>query len=230
MKKNILIALLSVCIISCASHKPISTYDKPVYGSVNRSMEYNEYDDKTKIEEITKRKSDRLVIKNASIYLVVKEVESIYSKLDEISKSYDGYISSSSNSHASIRVKSEHLETALDKIATLGKVKDKSIQTQDITANYTDSKIRLENAEKARTRYLELLGKATNVSEILPLEKEIERLTGEIERMKGQLNLFDNQIAYSTISVNWQKKTKPGPIGYVFLGLYKVVKVLFVRN
>ncbi|MFT5617210.1 MAG: vacuolar-type H+-ATPase subunit D/Vma8 [Arenicella sp.] len=224
MKSKLLIVLLSVCIISCASYKSTTSSSTYRHGSVNRGME--DYDKK----DISKKKSDRLVIKNASITLVVKEVDNIYTKLEEISSTYEGYISSSSNSYATIRVKSESLESALEKVALLGKVKDKSIRTQDVTASYTDSKIRMENAEKARKRYLELLQKATKVSEILPLEKEIERLTGEIERMKGQLNLFDNQIAYSTINISWQKKTKPGPIGYVFVGLFKAVKVLFVRN
>jgi hypothetical protein len=198
------------------------------YGSsIDKGMEG--YDDDSK-KDISKKKSDRLVIKNASIDLVVKELDNIYTKLEEISGSYEGYISSSSNNFATIRVKSMSLEAALEKIALLGKVKDKSIRTQDVTASYVDFKIRMENAEKARKRYLELLQKATKVNEILPLEKEIERLTGEIESMKGKLNLFDNQIAYSTINITWQKKTKPGPIGYVFVGLFKAVKVLFVRN
>ena len=175
-------------------------------------------------------KLDRKIIKNASIQLKVPEPDSMFKDLDVIAKLNEGYISTSSASYAAITVESAKLETTLEMISQLGKVKEKSISTQDVTASYTDLTIRLENAEKSRKRYLELLKKAEKVSDILPIEKELERITGNIERMKGQLNLMKHQIAYSKINVYWQKKTKPGPIGYVFVGLYKAVKVLFVRN
>ena len=44
-----------------------------------------------------------------------------------------------------------------------------------------DLEIRLENAEKARNRYLELLDKAETVGEVLSVEKELERLNEKID-------------------------------------------------
>jgi TolA-binding protein len=90
--------------------------------------------------------------------------------------------------------------------------------------------MRVENAQKARKRYLELLEQATKVSDILAIEKELERLNGKIERLQGQINSFDKQVQYSSISIYFTEKVKPGPVGYIFVGLYKAVKFLFVRG
>lgn len=174
-------------------------------------------------------KIDRKIIKDADIQLKVLEPDSIFNDLAVIARLSEGYISTSSSSYAKLTVKAENLEDALKMIAKLGKVQSQNTNTRDVTASYTDFKVRLENAEKSRNRYLALMKKAERVSDILPIEKELERLTEKIERIKGQLHVMEHQIAYSRIDVYWQKKTKPGPIGYVFVGLYKAVKVLFVR-
>ena len=69
---------------------------------------------------------------------------------------------------------------------------------------WADLHIRLENAEKARTRILALLDRAQKMEEIIVLEKELRRLTEEIETMRAQLRGMDDQIAFSTITVEFR--------------------------
>lgn len=228
--KNLALLFILGLICSACGSSGVYTKSSPYHVedyTVDKSTLIKKSESGLEDEEVT---VDRKIIKNASIQLKVDHPDSVFKNLDVIAKLNKGYISHSSESYAAITVESSKLEEALEMISKLGKVKEKSISTQDVTANYTDLKIRLDNAEKARKRYLELLNKSEKVSDILPIEKELERITGNIERMKGQLKLMNHQLAYSKISVYWQKKTKPGPLGYVFLGVYKAVKVLFVRN
>jgi hypothetical protein len=52
--------------------------------------------------------------------------------------------------------------------------------------------------------------------------------------MQGQLDYMDRQVAESTLDLTLQipevtpPETKPGPLGYVFVGIWKAVKWLFV--
>ncbi|MCB0737835.1 MAG: DUF4349 domain-containing protein [Bacteroidetes bacterium] len=101
---------------------------------------------------------------------------------------------------------------------------------QDLTAQYLDFEIRLENAEKARARYLELLEKAENVESALLVEKELERLNGTIDMLIGQMNRMNHLTTYATITVRISERVKPGPLGYLGMGLYHAFKWLFVRN
>jgi hypothetical protein len=129
-----------------------------------------------------------------------------------------------------IRVKSKNLYKAIEAIRKLGKLTDKTVSADDVTDNYFDLFIRLENAEKARKRYLELLEKAQNVDETLKVEKELERLNTDIDLLKGKISKLEHLSEYSTITIYVSEKKKLGILGYVGVGVYKVVKWFFVRN
>lgn len=173
---------------------------------------------------------DRKVIYDANIKLKVKDVDTVNNQLGIIAKRYEGYVQSTSSTYSVIRVKATLLDKAMGDISELGKVESKGLSTEDVTDNYADYSIRLENLEKTRKRYLELLDKAENVEEILKVEKELERVNQEIDVLKGRLNRYDHLLAFSTIRVGLQEKVKPGILGYVFKGLYHGVKWLFVRG
>lgn len=172
----------------------------------------------------------RKVIYDANVDLTVKKPDSINQRLTLIADKYDGYSLNMGSEQAVIRVKAAHLSDAIEAIGELGKVASKNIYGEDVTEQYFDAKIRLDNAQKARTRYLELLAKAENVQAALLVEKELERLNGEIDRLQGQLKRMEHLTEYSTITIYIHEKVKPGPLGYIAMGAYFTVKWLFVRN
>ncbi len=180
--------------------------------------------------ENTERTVEKKVIYSSSVNLTVKIPDTTNVQLAQIAQKYRGYVQQSGTSMCVIRVEEKMLSMALDDISLLGKVTSKNMYGEDVTDQYADFGIRLENAEKARLRYLELLEKAENVQSALLVEKELERLNETIELLKGQMNRIDHLAAYSTITVYITEKKKPGVLGYVGIGLYKAVKWLFVRN
>lgn len=186
--------------------------------------------DRTGMDSELPQSDDRKVIFNASLYLVVEYPDTANHYIEQITKKYEGYVNKLGTEQTIIRVKSQSLDQALDDLAMVGKVRNQSINGQDVTNTYFDFKIRLENAEKARSRYLELLEKAVTVEEILQVEKELERLNEKIDLIKGQMNRIEHLDAFSTITINLREKKKPGLLGYIGLGLYHSVKWLFVRN
>lgn len=172
----------------------------------------------------------QMLIYNASMGIVVTEPDSLMDKWIAISQQYEGYVLNQSSHHVTLRVKSDHLKAGMQSIAHLGKVKYKHISTEDVSVYYSDLSTRLDNAYKARERYLALLNKAEDVQSAVSVEKELERLTNEIESIKGQMNRYEHLEAYSTIRVDVERKVKLGVLGYVGKGLYATVKWLFVRN
>jgi hypothetical protein len=171
---------------------------------------------------------DRKLIYDADIDITVKKPDTANVQLIRIARKYNGYVLSTGTNYTTIRVKADSLQFALTEIARLGKVKKKSIYAEDVTEQYSDLTIRLDNATKARIRYLELLAKAANVSETLLVEKELERLNKDIDLLEGKMNKMNHLLDYSTITVHVEKRIKPGPLGFVFKYLYKGVKFLFV--
>jgi hypothetical protein len=173
---------------------------------------------------------ERKVLYSAHLTLTVKVPDSATAAIARIALHHKGYTSRSGSQTVVIRVKSTQLQEAIREISALGKVTDRSISGQDVTDEYMDHQIRLENVQKARTRYLELLAQATSVDEALKVERELERLNETIDLLKGKMARMDHLEQFSTITVYLREKVKPGPLGYIGIGLYHTVKWLFVRN
>jgi hypothetical protein len=172
---------------------------------------------------------ERMIIYNATVNLTVKNIDSANAFLTNLSKTYEGYVIVIGNNRTEIRVKSSLLNNAITELNKVGKIESKTIYGRDVTEEYFDYEIRLDNAKKSRQRYLELLQKAENVETTLKVEKELERLNGEIDTLEGKLNRMSHLTEYSTININLEQKEKLGILGYVFVGLYKGISWLFIR-
>jgi hypothetical protein len=172
--------------------------------------------------------NERLVISSATIFIESLEPDSVHSWVIDMATKYNGYVLSAEKGTTSIRIPATGFRDAVKEIELMGKVKNENITGQDVTEDYKDYQVRLDNAEKSRQRYLALLDKAQNVDEILQVEKELERLNNDIELVKGKLDRLSHLIQYSTITVKTADEIRPGPLGYIFYGLYAGIKWLFV--
>lgn len=174
--------------------------------------------------------NDKKILFSATLSLSVSRPDSAVSRIAGTAARYKGYIQETGTYRSVIRVPAASLNPALADLSDIGKVRSKSVTGQDVTSEYLDHQIRLDNAQKARERYLELLARAENVEAALKVEKELERLNETIDLLKGHINRIDHLNEYSTITVYLKEKKKPGVLGYVGMGLYYSVKWLFVRN
>ncbi len=173
---------------------------------------------------------DRQVSYTYTLQLQVKSDDSLLAKITSILESYDGYVQASDKYHVVLKVASQRASDFMERLATLGKIKNKEIRSEDVSLQAKDFSIRLENAQKTRDRYLELLQIAQTVDEILKIERELERLNTNIDLLKGQLAALQSRVSLSEINIRIQKRVKPGPLGYVFVGLYEGIKWIFVRD
>ena len=169
-------------------------------------------------------KFGRTILYTADIALTVEHIDSTIAYLKQIANSHQGYVQQISNSYSVLRIKSNQLENAVDAVSKLGTVIRKNINAQDVTEDYLDYQIRLENAKKSRDRYLELLARAENVTATLKVEHELERLNGIIDLYTGKIKRLEYYSEFSTLTVNLDRERKQGLIGYISVGLYKSVK------
>lgn len=174
---------------------------------------------------------DQKLVRNA--YLTVEtddeeDFEPAIRKLAELARSLDGYVASESKTSILFKIPTTRLDEALEAVKRLGKVTNANVTVQDVTAQYVDLQIRIDNLRRLRTRLQELLIAGQNVQEVLEVEKELARVTRELEQLEGQMRLLQNQVGYATVSVDLEESVSPGPIGWIFYGTYKAVKWLFV--
>jgi len=184
------------------------------------------YDDVDQYENNTKY--ERKITYYYSYTLEVDDVENKVKRVEEIANTNNGYVQNKTNGRLTLKIPTPKVDFVISEISQLGEIVNKYQQASDITSSYYDAKLRLENMLKTRERYLELLAKAENVETTLKVERELERLLYDIESLKGQIEVMQSQVDFTTITVNLEKSSTPGPVGWIFYGLYKSIKWLIV--
>lgn len=157
--------------------------------------------------------SKRLMIYRASYALLVADVDA---SIQDFLKSVDeagGYLEGRQGESVTVRVPAARFQALVDALPGFGRVTSQSLQAQDVTKQFLDLAIRIENAEASRRRLLELLKQAQKMEDILAIEGEVRRLSEEIERMKGEQRFLSDQIAFSTIHVLFQANA-PKPMAW----------------
>jgi hypothetical protein len=199
---------------------PVSSYEDGE--SARRSR--NENDDRRSRSE----SDDRMVAYSVSMELSVKNPAETRQLISEQIKINNGFIVRETEDYISTRIPSENMDNFLDSIKKLGKIENESKTGTDITDQYRDNVIRLDSLKNVRNRYLALLEKANTINEILSIEKELERINLQIERLEGAIKHAELSVSYSIITVKFGEKVKPGPIGWIFYGLFRGIAWLFV--
>jgi len=171
---------------------------------------------------------DRKVIYDVHYSLESEQPDSIIERIKKLTGVYKGYMVNIAKNNIRIRIPASESESMVSEIEQLAVVVDKNLSGRDITEQYSDLEIRLDNIEKARQRYLQLLDKAENVTAALKVEKELERLQREYDILKGRQQRWAHLVEYITIDIYVAEGSQPGPLSYLFIGMYQAVKWLFV--
>lgn len=153
--------------------------------------------------------SEPKLVKTANLYLEVDSYPEALNAVEETAAKYNGYVSDSAVQqyddrevgHVTVRVPEDNFEEAVKDIENVGDLKEENLTLEDVTEQYIDLNARLDNLTHQEQRYLEILGMATTVEDVLKVETQLERIRGEIESLQGTLNYLENEIQYSVISV-----------------------------
>ena len=104
-----------------------------------------------------------------------------------------------------IRVPSDRLDTFVNDVEGCGNVTNKSENVQDVTLNYTDVESHKKSLEIERDRLNELIAEATDVDAIIALETRLSEIRYQLDSYESQLRTYDNQVDYSTVSLDVQE-------------------------
>jgi len=175
---------------------------------------------------------ERKIIMRANLSIESKNIDEVDSRVTKLIENYNGYIADSSNwenqnkqkfSRYQLRIPADNFNQILSELGSdnFGQVLSRSVSGQDVTEEYMDLDIRLRNLVAQEERYRQLLDKAEEVEEILQIENELNRVRTEIEQLQGRKNYLDNQINYSTITVDFRQ---PEPISSGTPGIIKALR------
>jgi len=152
------------------------------------------------------------IIKHGNLSFETSDLEKTTTRIYEIVKRYKGQIQSDREGknykNITIRINSDNFESLLEEISKgVNYFDTKEVSSQDVTERYIDLQARLKTKKELEGRYLELLKKATKVSEMIEIEKNLSKIREEIEAKEGQLNYLKNQVTFSTIQIYFYKQS-----------------------
>ncbi len=108
-----------------------------------------------------------------------------------------------------LRVASNKIVALMDSLKHLGiECSQNELKSEDLTAEYTDTEVRLRTKRAIYEQYLSLIKQAKNVDEVLKVQESARVLREEIESMEGRLQYLNNHASYSTIYLSlYENKT-----------------------
>lgn len=169
--------------------------------------------------------SGRKIIRNASISLGVEDVLASVQRVESIATGAGGFVSESSvfveppveplreeierprptqSATVTIRVPASSYASVMQQLRDIAgaEVQSETSTSSDVSEEFADLQARLRNLEATEARYLELLGRAEAIPDILALQDRINGVRLEIERTQGRINLLNDLTDLATISVH----------------------------
>lgn len=150
------------------------------------------------------------LITRGSLDMEVADFQKARTALDDLVKAYKGFIVEEKagrpdemmETEVVIKLLPERFYQFLKSVEPLAlHVDGRTIETQDVTREYTDLEARLKAKEDVANRYKEILKTAKDVKEVLIVEGKLGTVLEEIESMKGRIRYYNEQIGLSTVKV-----------------------------
>jgi hypothetical protein len=148
-----------------------------------------------------------MLLRSAQLTLAVFEVDQKLDAVEATAVQLGGYLALRGDHQITVRVPRERFDEALKSVEKLGDVLHRSVSAEDVTDQFVDLELRLKNAHALRAR-LEKLLESASVRDAVEIQKELAKVTEEIERFEGKLNLLKNRVAFSTLTVTFER-TEP---------------------
>ena len=155
--------------------------------------------------------TDRLVVQESNLSLVVKNVRESSDKATDWAKSVGGYMVSSSLSqpeeapyaYVVLRIPAKDLKPAIEYFRSLAiKVSSENLLGTDVTDEYIDIDSRLDTLNKTKAKFEEILSKATAVQDILTVQRELINLQDQIDSLKGRQQYLEKTAELAKISLH----------------------------
>jgi hypothetical protein len=157
---------------------------------------------------IADRRPQRSVQRSAEITLAAlrRDIDRVAGRIGDVTSELGGYVARSSvtSSHGGslqLRVPSDQLDTAIERLSKLGKVRQLSRSTEDITAQVVSARDRLRDARAERKGLLRQLANATTINETDSIKARLRIVAREIAAARTALRSVNNRADFADVAV-----------------------------
>jgi hypothetical protein len=155
--------------------------------------------------------AQRKIIYNAELQLVVKELDQVGKRIQEIVAAHSGFISHSNidtsrgayrTGNWTARIPTDRYTEFLNEVTSLGTMISQKQDAKDVTEEFVDLQARIMTKQQLEKRLIELLEETKDgIKDVIEVERELARVREEIERLQGRLRFLSEQSALATVEI-----------------------------
>ncbi|EIJ81671.1 hypothetical protein PB1_01980 [Bacillus methanolicus PB1] len=156
--------------------------------------------------------TERMVIYYAELNLRVKDFNKAQKSIEEKAKKYGGYIVDSNVFREGKRQIEGTLMLRIPEVKFDEFLRDvqgeavevllRHVSGQDVTEEYVDLESRLRSKKAVEERLLEFMKNAQKTEDLLKISTDLSKVQEEIEQLKGRIKYYQNQTAFSTVTIS----------------------------
>ena len=158
--------------------------------------------------------SSRKMIRDASLDIETEKYDDFIASLNKAITQAGGFVQFASESgdnynytssryqQMEIRVPAEKLDAFLGSVSSLATITSKQISVKEITGEYINTQSRIKALETEYEALLKILEKASKVEDLISIQERLTNVNAELEKNKTALKTYDEQIAYSTVTMS----------------------------
>ena len=151
---------------------------------------------------------NRAVQRSASLTLVTpaREIDRVASQVADVTTTLGGFVASSSvgssfGGDLQLRVPSARLDTAVQRLSKLARVRDLSRRSLDITSQVVSAREKLTDARTERVSLLRQLADADTVNETESIRARLRIVSQEIASARASLKRVNNRANFADLDV-----------------------------
>lgn len=154
--------------------------------------------------------SNRKIVKNFNLSIVVKDVAKAKNSVENELEKYKGYASNFysyeySNRKAinmELKIPSEKVDDYLNFVKKIGYIKSESFSSVDYTEQYNDNENKLKNLYARRDKLRDMMKmQAKQLTDLLAVDRELNNTQIEIERLEKRNTKIQKDVDFSNVSL-----------------------------
>lgn len=186
----------------------------------NKSTEQSEYSTSEvsisspvkdlKNDTTNKFDNSQKIIKSAIINIETDSIKALYQKISNDILKFNGYIEYENQTGTlnnltqtiNCKIPEKRFDEFVNKLSFIqGQITLKEIKRTDITREYKETALKIDSYKALEMRYIELLAKASKVSEMIEIEAKLNEIKSSIQNESNHFNYLNKQLKYSTIEI-----------------------------
>ena len=165
--------------------------------------------------------SQRLIVRTGKMRIVVTKPSAAVNQIARLATDSRGFVANSAvagdgnqqTAQVVVRIPAESFDEVRRQVLALAvEVQIDSIESRDVTREYTDQRATLRNLRATEEQYLALLRRAGRMEDITAITGKLSEVRGQIDKLDADLRLLQSQVVMSSLTVDIDALAAAAPL------------------